>query len=1434
MNESASYTADLFVSFAEADRAWVEGYLLEALQSAGLRVLSEATFTIGVPRLLEFERSIGTSRRTLLVLSAAYLADDVSRFIELLVHTHGLEHGQWPVIPLRLEAIELPDRLTMLTSLDATDPANHQAVVKQLCELLDRQAPPPSVAPTCPYPGLRSFDETQHDRFFGREAEIQALLHRLRHHPFLTVIGPSGSGKSSLVFAGLVPTLRQSGLFGPGEWLVRHLRPGRAPAIELARALAVSPIMAADGAPPVTASGLASGPGLSPDAATQVANLLATKPAARRLLLIIDQFEEVYTLAPAAAVAFQERLRELTAVPNTWVVVTVRADFYPELMSSPLWAAMQAHRVEITPLDDDGLRQAIIRPAAGVGVVVEPTLTERLVQDAAGEPGALPLVQETLVLLWEHLERRLLPLRAYEQLVQRFEEHHDQTSLNASHTNGRHRTALQVALTAHADQTLAALEPALQPLARRILVRLVQFGEGRANTRRQQTVAELTASDDDPDRLAATIEHLAVHRLLTVSADTTGAGRRVDIAHEALIVGWPQLGRWISERRASEQSRRRLVAKADDWVRLGRGSGGLLDAVELQEAERWLANEARDMGDDADLLALVALSRSTLAAAAVEVEAAHRREVEQAQALAAEQRSRADEKTRTAARLRVLVAGLAVVLVGALVAGTLAVQQWQTSQRLRRGPIALGLAAQAPRQQTEQGEPERAALLAFQAYQFARQSTETISSEIDTGLRSVLEEPFRGLVLRARQPGARLVAASRDGQLLVVAGEKGALWVRQIGDWQASRRELGAVEGAELVGSPIVTGHGRGGDWAVLAKDSQGHIWRWSTNQSDGTPSRLITVTSKETISASADGRWLASRDESGLIRLWDLNQAVPSPVVMASSRPENPVGSRSAAAMAFEEHGGWLVAYEGNRRLKLWDPTRPEIAQRVLEAPPVALDTLAFSPNGQYLAASDRDGWVWLWQNLEVGTAPLRLLGGGQTVRSIRFAEDGRWLAAGGDDWMVRLWDLQRQVDEPARLSGHLRAVQTVAFTSDSKSLVSVSNDETARLWQLEQPSGLGLVLTGASTTSGRTYSLAFSADGRLASGNDDGRLRIWSADRPGQPPLVLVGDPNARRPSRIWSVAFSPDGRRLVTGDDEGVVRLWPADRLGEAAIRPIERRVSFPVRSVAVSADGRWLAAGGGGEQSTGQDNPVAIWSLNEAATTPSLLLRGHSAIVESVAFNPTDPGLLAWASQDRTVRLVRLTASGTVQEIAVMAGLEAGPRVLAFDPSGQRLASGSGQSAQAGAQPGIVHLWELERGDRRPTERRPLKALGGGVHALAFNPRNGSLLATGSVDGTVRLWDINQPDAPVAILNGHERLVRAVAIRADGKTIASGGATDNMIRLWLTTDGLADLVCRGVQRNLSLDEWHQFVGRDIPYAQTCSNLPPGAGAPGAGTD
>jgi hypothetical protein len=495
MNETPRQS--LFVSYAAADAAWVRGSLLPGIGRTPNEVRTHENLTPGQSRVDAFARAVEESDYTLVVLTPAYLVDPWGRVaIDFASHL-SVERRRGALIPILVKETEALDlQLRSLVELDFTTRPKADVAITRLRELIAQ--PPPTVERIdCPYPGLRPFGERDSTHFFGREVEARELLARLRGHRFLAVIGPSGSGKSSLVFAGLVPLLRESRLFGEGAWTALSMRPGIAP-----------------GSAQTTVIGSKSDP---PESGPMFRDLVATPPQGK-FLLVVDQFEELFTAAgehpedaAAAASQFQETVRDLAKRDTCHVVITARADFYPDLMTSPLWREISDHRVEILPLGPDGLREAISRPAARVGVYIEEALVERLVADAANEPGALPLMQEALVFLWEELQGRYIGIEQYEVLAGQGE------------AGAGRRTGLQVAMARHADNVFHELETEEErAIARRIFLRLVQFGEGRADTRRQQRLADLRSVSDDPDLFNRTLDHLVKNRLLIRSGSAQG------------------------------------------------------------------------------------------------------------------------------------------------------------------------------------------------------------------------------------------------------------------------------------------------------------------------------------------------------------------------------------------------------------------------------------------------------------------------------------------------------------------------------------------------------------------------------------------------------------------------------------------------------------------------------------------------------------------------------------------------------------------------------------------------------------------------------------------------------------------------------------------------------------------------------------------------
>jgi WD40 repeat protein len=1265
---------DLFVSYAQEDRAWVEGYLLDALAHAGVRTLAERAFQLGAPRLLEFENAVGRSRRTLLVLSSAYLATDTGPLVELLAKELELAAGSPRLIPVLLQEVPLPARLSMLTGLDATDPAEWDAVVARVCAELERPGPGPAERPACPYPGMVPFAEGQ-GLFFGRETETRELLDRLHGHPFLAVIGPSGSGKSSLVFAGLAPALPRSSLFGPARWRILTLRPAEAPRAALAALLAAVPEAAA-----VSTGGPASA-------------LLS--------LLVVDQFEASFALPRDQWEPFHCDLLAVLGRPDWYLVLTMRADFYGDLMGSPLWPAVQAHRMEVVPLAGEALREAIVKPAEAAGCHAQSELIERLSNDAAREPGALPFVQETLVLLWDRMRRRFLPLAAYEELGE------------------GDRNGLQVAIARRADAVVAALPEEQQRLARRIFLRLVQFGEGRADTRRRLTREGLGAAGDNQRSLDALVDRLASGRLLTLGGEAGGQGT-VDLSHEALLAGWPTLHRWVQERRAAEQVRRRLEERAREWRERearGQGGGGLLDEIELLEAERWREEpDARELGATEDLVALLAASRLEVERQAEERRSARDRELRQAQALADAERQRAEAQADAVRRLRRRAAALAGVLAAAVAAAALASLLALVSRSRQLAAEAFSLVGR---------RLDLAAVESAAAYRL-NANAGTLSSLAAVVMQSPRLETF----LHGHTGFAWSVATSADGKAIASANSDGTLTL-----WSSASRQL-LCKPIQASAAALFSATFSPDSQALAAGGADGTIRLWDVRTCAALPVRRAGHR-KNVISLafSPDGRILASAGDGNEILLWDGRSLAPlSPALPRAHE-------KIIRSLAFNRDGTVLASGGEDEKVLLW-----RVATRAREEG-VDLDleqkvwSLQFSPVADLLAVGTEGDRATIFDAVSHRKLGFALgeyqdtPGHTGTVFALAWSPDGRRLATASTDSTIRLWDAGHTTRRPEVLSAHLGQINSLAWSHDGRWLVSGCWDRNVLLWNMQRPSRLAAM---AAQLAAPIVGVATSRDGSAwAALDDSGHVVV---ERQGRPRTQLA---TLQAPVETFyhRVVFSPEGDRIAAAGENGTITLW------DAHTRKPQGEPLLGHHGVIND-----LAYGPGGLlASAGSDGTVSLWDTVQRHLIATL--RGHLDDVNAVAFN-RDGSRLASASDDFSVIVWDVARRGPVARLVTGDVV----RTVAYSLDGRFLvADGDADD---------IRLWD-------GASLRSLKSSEDLVRSpskLIFSPSSPHRLASLGDKGEIRLWELPDLSRPVKLLLAPVKDLADLAYRPDGRLLA----------------------------------------------------------------
>ncbi len=538
-----------------------------------------------------------------------------------------------------------------------------------------------SAGPTAirnPYKGLRAFLEADAEDYFGRRGLVDHLIDRMREPGpgarFVAVIGPSGSGKSSVVRAGLLPAIRAGSVPDLECCFIAEMVPGAHPTEELGTALTKIAV----GSTVRLRERLESGPRGLLDAAELVV------PEPSELIVVVDQFEELYTLTQSQAEreSFVEALRVAVADPasRVRVIVTLRADHFDRPLAQQRFAELLGSRsVTVPPLSADEMEEAIRRPAERVGADVESGLVVEMVSDVAHQPGPLPLVQYALTELFEQREEDRLTLRAYREIG-----------------------GVAGALSARADRLYEARDAAGKRSIEQVFLRLVRLGEGRQDTRRRVTIRELHGLQMDPAVIDDVLDAFGRHRFLTFDREPATREPTVEIAHEALLTAWSRLAHWIDDAREDLRQEQRLARAAAEWRGSDRDPSFLIAGARLTQLETWAASSRISPGMP---------EREYLAASV------HQRELQQAA-----ERARAELERGSERRSRRLVRGLVAVLaIGMLVATTLtviAVQRGGDAARQSRVAFARELAAAS--EANLDVDAERSMLLALEAIETTR------------------------------------------------------------------------------------------------------------------------------------------------------------------------------------------------------------------------------------------------------------------------------------------------------------------------------------------------------------------------------------------------------------------------------------------------------------------------------------------------------------------------------------------------------------------------------------------------------------------------------------------------------------------------------------------------------------------------------------------
>lgn len=1214
-----------------------------------------------------------------------------------------------------------------------------------------------------PFRGLQVFETDDAWLFFGRESETEELLSHMEHAPVLSVVGNSGSGKSSLLRAGLIPALQQGSSCPNGsqneQWRIAVFRPSVDPFDYLAE------VLPSQLAPELSLqeraefihhfrNKLSAGESNLRDAIAALAGAMSDEAGPTRVLLMVDQFEELFTLTRDRRIrdAYIDSLlaaARLDCVVPVHLVLAVRADFYPECMEhAALSRTMAANQYNVGRMSHEQLRESIEKRLQLASAHAEAGLIDSLLEDVGSEPGNLALLEHALGQLWEKCGGFACTLtnKAYAEI-------------------GR----LRGALGRHADEVYAGLRDEVQKQqAKRIFIQLVQLGDGAPDTRRRVAKADLL-SLGKAEEIDFLLAHLASRRLISTGEEEQEGF--VEVSHEALIREWPLLRDWLTQNRDDLGLERRLLQLAEEWQNLNRDKDALLQGIRLTQAEEWLGRHA-----DVPVLLQDFVQRSICAR-----EKARERELARQNA--------------AAVRLRWFSAALALMLVLAVAAA------WFT---YREKVMEKSRAMAAQSGEMLQRDHGQALDLAIRSWEMAHTEEARLAvAKASSEPLSILQHEG-SVTARFSPDGRRIATASFDRTARVWNAEDGRLLVTLQGHTDKVMDVMFSPDGRRIVtASSDHTARVWDSEDGRLLITLQGHADQVCGVEFSPDGQRIVTASSdhEARVWDSANGRLLTTLSgHTGIVTYAEFSpdgQRIVTTSFDHTARVWNSTDGRLLFTLhghedwvlnaAFSPDGQRIVTASYDHTARLWSAADGHLLVTVHHLGSVSY--AKFSPDGQRIVTASYDRTAQVWNSVD-GRWLFTLPHDG-SVEYAEFSPDGQHIITASDDSTSRVWN-GANGRLLAVLQGHSGQVYQASFSPSGVRIVTSSADRTARVWT--NLAGLSLIILRGNT--GHVVGAEFAPDGqRIVTASDDHTARVWNVVD-GRLLATLQGHKDV-----VWGAQFSPDGQRIVTASWDHTARVWNAadgrllatlqghtDRVWTAIFSPDGQRIVTASHDhtarVWNAADGRLLLTLQGhtdlilsavfspdGQRvlTASWDHTARVWNAVDGRLL--LILQGHTDHVRNASFS-SDGQRIVTASDDHTARIWN-SADGHL--LQVLQGHSDQVLQAVFSPDGQRVVTASVDHT--------ARVWNAADGRSLATLKGHLDQ----VRQAMFSP-DGQRIVTASYDSTARVWNVADGSL-LATLQGHAGWVPHAEFSPDGQRIVTA-SWDQTARIWqvLTLDDI----------------------------------------------